>query len=83
MKKYVIAAIIAIEIASISFGEIRNINIAMTTVVPSQILRPSEAPIPSSTKIAIKAVKILVNGYQSLQKLSETKSGNDSSKNPP
>ena len=76
-------AIIAIEIASISFGEIRNINIVTMAAVPSQILRPSEAPIPSSTKIAIKAVKILVNGYQSLQKVSETRSGNESSKNPP
>ena len=72
-------AIIAIEIASISLGEIRNINIATTVAVPSQILRPSEAPIPSNTKIAIKAVKILVNRDQSLQKLSETRSGNESS----
>ena len=74
---------IAIEIASISFGKIRNINIAIVTAVPNQILRPSDAPIQINTKKAIKAVKILVNGYQSLQKVSETNSGNESSKKPP
>ena len=59
-------AIIAIVIVKISFGKIRNINIATAAAVPNQILRPSDAPIAISTKIAIKAVKILENGYDAI-----------------
>ena len=44
-------AIIATVIIKISFGNIRNIKIATTVAVPNQILRPSDAPIPISTKI--------------------------------
>ena len=53
------------------------------TAVPSQMLRPSEAPIASKTKIVIAPANKRVKGFQSLQKMSEAKSGKQSSKKPP
>ena len=58
-------------------------KIPLTTKVPSQILRPSDAPIASKTNIITILVKKRVNGFQSLQKTSEAKSEKHRSKNPP
>ena len=69
--------------ASISLGESRKSRIVIATAVPSQMLRPSEAPIPSSTTTAIMAVTRRANGLQPLQKMSEQTKGKQSSKKPP
>ena len=65
---------------NINLGESLKSKTAAATVVPSQMLRPSDEAIASKTRTVITADIDLVNGLQSLQNISEHKSGKQISK---
>ena len=67
----------------VTFDDMRKSKTAIAAAAPSQTLRPSDAPIPTSTKAETMVVKRRTFGLQSLQKMSEIKKGKQSSKKPP
>ena len=69
--------------AIVAFGKSLKKRIVPVIAVPNQMLRPNEEPIASKTKIAIANADKRLKAFQSLQKMSDAKSGKQSSKNPP